>query len=553
MTRLVQTSLSETSPLLANDDAYSGNGIIEGHTPGASNANGDEDQPKAQPPEDPTALQIIIILSGPWLGCFLGAMDSTIIATLSAPISTSFNSLSLLSWVGSAYLLATAAVQPVSGRLSDILSRRTALIYSNIFFALGNLICGLARTEWVMIFGRVIAGIGGGGLTAVATFLGSDILPLRRRGLWQGFGNVIYGSGAGLGALCGGWINDLWGWRVAFLMLVPCTLVSGSLSFFTIKEPVKKTEKGALERIDFLGAFTLILAMVLLLLGVNSGGNIVPWTHPLVLSTIPLSVGFLGIFIYVEKTHAVEPIIPVQLMLDRTVFSACLTNWFGCMSIFAILFYGPIYFQVRGFSATQAGVRIVPQSIGGAIGSIAAGLIMRITGRYYLLNLGTQVVFVVGLIISSTFTLTTSTWVPELAFFLGGLGYTSMLTITLLALIAAVEHQHQAVITSASYAFRSTGAAIGITIASAVFQNILDVKLRAQLGDRPGGADVIAKLRNNLEEIHRVPPGWESIVKGVYMDALRGVFLTTMGIGVLGLLVSLLMREHVLHTNLARK
>lgn len=160
-------------------------------------------------------------------------------------------------------------------------------------------------------------------------------------------------------------------------MLVPLTIVSGCLAFFTVKEPVKTTEKGALERIDFLGALTLILTLVLLLLGVNSGGNIVPWTHPLVLTTIPLSVVFLGIFIYIEKAHAVEPIIPVHLMLDRTVISACLTNWFDSMCIFSILFYGPIYFQVRGFSTTQAGIRLLPQWIGGAIAAIGTGLLDR--------------------------------------------------------------------------------------------------------------------------------------------------------------------------------
>lgn len=193
MTRSVQTNHSETSPLLANGDAYSGNGTIEGRTGDASNVNGDEDQPEEQNPDDLTTLQLILMLSGPWLGVFLAAMDSTILATLSAPISTSFNSLSLLSWLVSAYLIANAAIQPISGRLTDIFSRRTGLVCSNMLFALGNLICGLARTEWVMIFGRVIAGIGGGGLNVISTFLASDIIPLRRRGLWQGFGNVLFG------------------------------------------------------------------------------------------------------------------------------------------------------------------------------------------------------------------------------------------------------------------------------------------------------------------------------------------------------------------------
>ena len=88
-----------------------------------------------------------------------------------------------------------------------------------------------------------------------------------------------------------------------------------------------------------MGAITLILALVLLLLGLNSGGNTVPWRHPLVLTTLPLAAVVLAVFVYVEHSIAVEPIIPVRLLLDRTVFSACLTNWFVSMASMACLFY----------------------------------------------------------------------------------------------------------------------------------------------------------------------------------------------------------------------
>ena len=209
---------SETSPLLGN-----GNGKVtpddelsqRGHTDSAGNSRDENHVPLA---EEPGTGQLLLVMSSIWFGCFLAALDSTIIATLSAPISASFHSLSLLSWLASAYFVANAALQPLSGRLTDILSRRTGLIFSNIFFAAGNLICGLATSEWAMIFGRVIAGMGGGGLTAISTFVGSDLVPLRRRGVWQGFGNICFGVGAGLGGVFGGWINDTWGWRKAFLI-----------------------------------------------------------------------------------------------------------------------------------------------------------------------------------------------------------------------------------------------------------------------------------------------------------------------------------------------
>ena len=544
-------TIAEDSPLLRNGKDTQDNGTIER---GKQNITDDAEETDDEVPiaEEPNTAKLLLVMSSIWLGCFLAALDSTIIATLSVPISASFNSLSLLSWLASAYLIANAALQPLSGRLTDILSRRTGLIYSNIFFAAGNLICGFAQDEWAMISGRVIAGIGGGGLTAISTFVGSDLVPLRKRGVWQGYGNICFGVGAGLGGVFGGWVNDTWSWRVAFLAQVPLTVISGIMVYFFVHIPVKETSQSPWKRIDFLGSITLIITLVLLLLGLNSGGNLVPWSHPLVLTTLPLSAVSLAVFIYIESHMAAEPVIPVKLLLNRTVLAACLTNWFITMCVFSVLFYGPIYFQVQGLSPTQAGARLIPQSIG-VVGSLLSGLIMRWTGRYYLLSVATQLLFVAAAALISTFTLTTPAWEPPLAFFIAGMGYGAMLTITLLALIAAVDHKDHSVITSASYAFRSTGSAIGITIASAVFQNILKSELWARFGDREGAADVIRRVTDSLDEIQKLPESWKGGVIQVYMDALRGVFVTTVGIAVLGLAISLFMREHTLHSNLARK
>ncbi|KAL9128876.1 MAG: hypothetical protein Q9217_002533 [Psora testacea] len=541
---------SEQSPLLENGKAPREVHADDGTSDTAVGGNNDNEMPLS---DEPTTRQLLMVMSGTWLGSFLAALDSTIIATLTAPISASFNSLSLLSWLVSAYFIANAALQPLAGRLTDIFSRRWGLLFSNIMFAAGNLICGLAQEEWVMIFGRVVAGCGGGGMTAISTFVGSDLVPLRRRGVWQGFGNIMYGVGAGLGAILGGWINDVWGWRKAFLILVPFTVVSGTLVFFFVDVPVKHSEKSALKRIDFLGACTLILSLVLLLLALNSGGNVVPWSHPLVYTTLTLAFILLLVFIYIENTHTSEPVIPVKLLVHRTVISACFTNWLTSMVIFSILFYGPIYFQVQGLSTTQAGARLAPQSIGNAVGSISTGLIMRWTGRYYYLSVVIQLNFIAANAIISAFNLTTSVWVTIVSFFMAGIGYAGMLTVTLLALISAVEHQHQAVITSASYAFRSTGSAIGITIASAVFQNLLSRNLWAALGDKDGAARAIRRLRDSLDVIEQLPAEWRLDVQNAYMESLRGVFLTTFVISVLAGIVSLAMREHTLYTTLSRK
>ena len=524
--------------------------------PKATQANGDnvdqETEEETIIPDESSTRRLVITLASIYVGVFLGALDSTIIATLSAPISTSFDSLALLSWLASAYLIANSACQPLSGRLTDIFSRGTGLVVSNILFAAGNLICGLATSEWTMIAGRAVAGMGGGGLMAISTFVASDLVPLRRRGLIQGVGNLCYGTGAGLGGIYGGWVNDVWGWRNAFLSQVPLSVVSGILVFFLVRIPPKKSDKPNLSRVDFLGSFALLVTLILLLLGLNSGGNIVPWNHPLILISLPLSLVGLITFCYVEGYVASEPVIPVRLLLNRTVAAACLTNWFTTMVTFMITFYIPIFFQVKGLSATQAGMRLIPQSIGSSMGSLGCGLIMNHTGKYRILGLTVISTFVIGSGLLATLTFQTSDWAGYFYQFLVGIGYGGMLTVTLLATISSVSHDHQAVITSATYAFRSTGSTIGVTIASTVYQNILVSSLHSKFDGTKGAVDEIRRIRDGLDELKHLPKGWEIGVFESYELALRGVFLTGLGIAVLGLVCGAFMRQHTLHTSLAR-
>ncbi|KAF7907302.1 uncharacterized protein EAF01_004889 [Botrytis porri] len=540
--------LDEETPLLADPTT------LPSQSPPSESAIQDPSTSEATViPNELSTKRLIITLGAIWVGVFLGALDSTIIATLSASISTSFNSLSLLSWLASAYLIANAACQPLSGRLTDIFSRRTGLIVSNVLFAAGNLICGLADNEWVMIFGRVVAGCGGGGLMAISTFVGSDLVPLRKRGVVQGIGNICYGTGAGLGGIFGGWINDTWGWRMAFLAQVPFIVVSGILVACLVNIPPKKSERSKLSRVDFMGSFALILTLVLLLLGLNSGGNIVPWNHPLVYVSLPLSLVSLLVFIYIELYIASEPVIPVRLLANRTVLAACLTNWFVTMVVFMIIFYVPLYYQVRGESTTASGMRLIPQSIGASVGSLGSGIIMNRTGKYKSISLITLTMLVIGTGLLATLDSNSPDWPIYVYLSLTGIGYGATLTTTLLAIISAVSHDHHSVITSASYAFRSTGSTIGITIASAVYQNILKSDLWEKFGDRPNAEEIIGRIRDSFDELNKLPEGWKEGVTESFMDAFRGVFLTALGFAILMAGVGSLMKQNVLHDRLDRR
>lgn len=218
-----------------------------------------------------------------------------------------------------------------------------------------------------------------------------------------------------------------------------------------------------------------------------------------------------------------------------------------------IMYYVPLYLQVLGHSATQAGLRILASSLGVSVSSIGCGYIMKKTGKYVGLGIGVLVVYTIATALLVMLDAEAPGWVPFVAMALLGAAYGGMLTITLLACIAAVDHSHQAVITSATYLFRSVGATLGITVASTVYQNILRRRLWDRFGHLPGAADEIERIRDDLGELDRLPEGWYQGVIDSFMDAFRGVWVMALALTVVALVSISFVKQHKLHSNLARR
>lgn len=423
-------------------------GLCHNHPTSASTQS--EDVERVILVEGISFLKFSLIMLTAWLGFFLGAADSTIISTLSAPISNEFQSLTLLSWLATAYLISNAACQPISGRLTDIFGRGRGLVFCNVVFAAGNLICGVATNQRFVILGRAVAGIGGGGLMSIATFLGSDLVPLRHRGIVHGLGNIWYGAGAVAGGVLGGFFNDHTraGWRLAFLVQVPISLVCAVAAFFLVDIPPKQSDKSTLARIDYLGALLMTSFLVLLLLGLNSGGDIVVWTHTLPLTSIALSVVSLFSFIYWE-TKAKLPILPIRLLYNRTVFASCLANFLATIAYFVSIFFVPLFLQVRGCSASATGMRMLFAPLGVSLGSLGAGFMVKKMGTYVRVGMIGISLLVCGCALFMLQNENSRISLANWGFLLVGAGFGSMLNVTLLASIAALDHSQQAVTTSA--------------------------------------------------------------------------------------------------------
>ncbi|KAM4065985.1 major facilitator superfamily protein [Hirsutella rhossiliensis] len=522
---------TETTPLLLKPDSEIG-------APAANDCPNGLDNEQTIIVKELSLTKLALIMGTAWFGVFLGALDSTVIATLSAPISSEFHSMSLLPWLATAYLISNAACQPISGRLTDIFGRGPGLVFCNLFFAAGNLICGLATSQYVLIFGRVIAGIGGGGLMSIPTFLGSDLIPLRKRGLVGGIACIWLGSGSMVGGVFGGLLNDYTtlGWRLAFLVQVP----------------PKQSDRSYLARIDFLGVILTSSFLMLLVLGLNSGGNLVPWWHPLPVSAISISLALFIAFIWWES-RALQPVIPVKLLLDRTVLAACLTSLLVAMLAMTCIFYVPLYLQVLGESATGAGLKTLSSPIGISIGALVAGYIMKRTGKFVGLGIASVMLLMLGTLLFSFQTKNTPTALTTVAFFFVGGGYSAVLATTQIACLAAVDHSQQAVVTSSTYLARSLGGTVGITVASAVYHNTLNARLWERFGDEPGAADRISRIRDDIGELRNLPEGWYDGVVDSFIEAFRGVWLTMLGWAVLALACVSPMKQHKLHSTLDRR
>ena len=141
--------------------------------------------------------------------------------------------------------------------------------------------------------------------------------------------------------------------------------------------PPTGSAREKLARVDFIGALALITCVTLFILGMTLGGNILDWDDPLILTILPCSALVLAYFIYHETRTTKSAILPIHILLQRNPLSTSLTNWFMSMVAFSIMYNLPLFYQVvLGISAGEAGIRLIPNSIGGSLASLSAGLIM---------------------------------------------------------------------------------------------------------------------------------------------------------------------------------
>ncbi|KAF8631159.1 hypothetical protein AX15_002499 [Amanita polypyramis BW_CC] len=432
------------------------------------------------------------------------------------------------------------------------MGRKGAMLLALSLFGSGTVFCGFAPSMKTLIAARAVAGMGGGGVMTVASIAVSDLIPLNQRGLYQGIANILYGLGAGLGGPLGGWVNDRFGWRAAFQMQAPVLVFSMVLVAIKVNvvlpdEVQHRTLADRLRRIDFLGSLTLVTTVGTFLLAFSlKASEEMSWSHPLIYGLLIASVISMMFFVLVEKYLAPYPVMPIRLITQRTPLAVSIVNLLGSITAFSMIYNVPLYFSaVRLESATEAGARLLPHSIAIPVGSVFAGWLMRKTGKLHALTLLSSVMSIIANLLVASWNEKT----PAIRYWLDlipqALGMASVITTTLIAMIASVYKEDMAVAIGITYLFRTTGQVLGVSLGGAVLQAVLAKNLQQQITG-PNAAENIYIIRHKIEVIPSLPPPLRRVAVNSYAEAIRVVFIWQTAMSVLGLIACLPIQENPL-------
>lgn len=354
-----------------------------------------------------------------------------------------------------------------------------------------------------------------------------------------------------MGGPVGGFINDLLGWRKAFILQVPLLAIAFTLSILYVRDGRDPNSaqlclpfKAKLGRVDFLGSFTLVttVACILVPLSLLSGAD-AQLSDPWVWGTAIAGLVGLAAFVLTEIYVAAEPILPMRLLRSPTVQGVCVTNFTLSISGFATLYTYPLFFQaVRLQSASQAGLHIIPYSVALSLSSVMAGAYMRATGRYKKYCVANTLFQVLSSCLLFTLSPSSPEWLTYVAIFPLGLGGAGILVSTLIAIINCVPRTEMAVATALTYLFRTSGQVLGVGLGG----TLLQFSLRDELAKRIGDPDLVRRIRHSSDLISHLEPALQHEASEAYLVATRRVWGFLVVTSLLTFAGSLLMEDREL-------
>ncbi|KAK2048224.1 major facilitator superfamily transporter [Colletotrichum somersetense] len=479
------------------------------------------------------------------------ALDATTLSVALPTMSVALGGTALEAfWSGTSFLLASTVLQPTVAGLSGIFGRKPLVFASALLFAVGSVVGAVANNFAVVIAGRTIQGVGGGGILALIEVIITDLVPLAVRGQWFSLLSAVWSVGTVTGPLIGAGFAQNVSWRWIFWLNLPIIAMGVIMVFFFLKQVGIPGEVGVkLKRFDWLGSFLFTAGSTSFLFGISTGGVMYEWSSFRCL--LPLLLGVLTVvgFGFWELKFAKEPLIDKGIFNNRTMVVNYIMTVFHGMILWSILYFLVLYYQaVKDYSVVISAVAALPESLTVAPAGMAVGIIAGVTGRYRWSLWSGWVMTTLGAGLMCL--MRPSTTVPQWIWLNIPIGIGTGMLFPAMALsiqaACAPALNGQA---AAFYSFlRTFGQSVGVAVSGVIFQNAFRTKL-AQI---PALAHVAEEYSRDativVDVIKRMPKGdpMRADLVEAYCDALRAIWISLIAFAGFCMLLSVTVKKYSL-------
>jgi EmrB/QacA subfamily drug resistance transporter len=422
--------------------------------------------------------QVVLTMAGVLLAMFLGSLDQTIVSAAMPRIVADLSGFSQYAWVTTAYIIASAVVIPITGKLTDMYGRKPFYIAGLVIFTLASVLSGFSQNMLQLILFRGLQGIGAGIMMSNAFTVIGDLFPPAQRGKYQGIVSSVFGLSAVIGPVLGGFLTDHYSWNWIFFINVPLGLAV--IVLFAFFFPDFRPERTP-HRVDYAGMATLALGVVSLLVALSWGGTEYAWLSWQVAGLLAVAMVLLLLFLRIEN-RSPEPVIPPSLMKNRIVAVSEAAVFLTAFGLFGTIMFVPLFFQgVLGATATASGSYFIAMTLGQVSGAFISGqLLSRAGGHYRVLGAVGIAMSGSGMLLMSLMSPATSFGVATFNIVLTGVGIGITMPLYTIAVQNAVPYSVLGVATSSVPFTRSVGGSIGLAVLGAT----LTGRFAAEFGAR---------------------------------------------------------------------
>jgi EmrB/QacA subfamily drug resistance transporter len=490
----------------------------------------------AEAPARPDRATLLVYF-GALIAMFMATLDMQIVVTALPTIAGELGNLHLFGWVGSAYLLSTAAVAPFYGKLGDMYGRKNVVMTAIVLFIIGSAVCGMAWSMESLIAARVLQGIGGGGLMVSAFAMIGELFGPRDRAKYQGYSSAVFALSSILGPVAGGYITDIFGWRWVFLVNLPVGIIV--LCIIAVAMQSRFTEKK--HKVDYLGGVLLAVATTAI---VYWGDHVLDPAGPDLLTFVlpVIGVGAAIWFIMVERS-AEEPIIPLRLFRNHTISIVTIVSLIAGSVTLGMFFYFALYFQtLTGLGPAEVGFLFLPASATSMVISMLAGRVIAATGRYKWMPVAAMAVGAALMVAFTFIDAHTPLWALAILMAVFGISMGLQFQVLMVAIQAAAPLADIGAATGLITQARTIGASIGLAINGAV----MTFALTQQNATLP--ADVAAQLPDGLTGLSphiagALPEAARDVVLAHYSAGINAMFLWVAALYVLAMIFTIMLRD----------